>query len=63
MTAFDGIEAHAGRVFLEAWERRLKERGTMIFMMQPEQVKTLVAERRAYRLALAVWKEACPNAD
>jgi tRNA1(Val) A37 N6-methylase TrmN6 len=57
VTFTDETERVAGRIFLDAWQRRLKDQGQLVFMLPPAGLKTLIAERRAYRLAEAVWKE------
>ncbi len=62
MNFANDTERAAGRIFLDAWARRLKERGTMVFMLPPDGLKALVAERRAFRLAEAVWREGETNA-
>lgn len=59
MTFTDDTEKAAGRIFLEAWKRRLGEKQRDLFALGPEQMQALMAERRAFRLAEAVWKEGC----
>lgn len=57
MTFTDDTEMKAGRIFLDAWKRRIKERGQMLFFAPDELREALIKEQRAFRLAEAVWKE------